>query len=210
MSVWNTVLPLLAAFVNYAVLAIFAQNAVFGRALGVSRLVKLVDSSPTGTVVFCALLCSVQILAAPVAWYAFQYMQNAPGLSAVFRGASRPLVYLTSSAAAFCLVWLVCCLLPLPKSWDIRKILPQATFNSCVLGTLLICISQSYTLPQTIGFSVGSAFGYLLAVLLVDEADRRLHSRAVPTVFKGLPITLIYIGILSMAIYGLSGHSLTI
>ena len=47
----------------------------------------------------------------------------------------------------------------------------------------------------------------LLAVLLVTEARHRLRSRAIPSAFRGLPITLIYIGVLALAIYGFTGHS---
>ena len=39
------VLKALSVFFAYAVMAVFAQNAVFTRALGVSRLVKLVDDT---------------------------------------------------------------------------------------------------------------------------------------------------------------------
>ena len=49
--------------------------------------------------------------------------------------------------------------------------------------------------------------GYLLAVLLVTEARHRLRSRAIPSAFRGLPVTLVYIGVLALAIYGFTGHS---
>ena len=42
------VLQALASFFAYAVMAVFAQNAVFTRALGVSRVVKLVDMKSEG------------------------------------------------------------------------------------------------------------------------------------------------------------------
>ena len=47
----------------------------------------------------------------------------------------------------------------------------------------------------------------VLAVLLVTEARHRLRSRAIPKAFRGLPITLVYIGVLALAIYGFTGHS---
>ena len=56
-------------------------------------------------------------------------------------------------------------------------------------------------------WGLGSGLGYLLAVMLVTEADRRLRSEAIPEAFRGLPITLIYIGVLALAIYGFTGHS---
>ena len=47
----------------------------------------------------------------------------------------------------------------------------------------------------------------VLAVLLVTEARHRLRSRAIPSAFRGLPVTLVYIGVLALAIYGFTGHS---
>ena len=52
-----------------------------------------------------------------------------------------------------------------------------------------------------------SAALIVLAVLLVTEARHRLRSKAIPEAFRGLPITLIYIGVLALAIYGFTGHS---
>ena len=48
---------------------------------------------------------------------------------------------------------------------------------------------------------------FMLAVLLVTEARHRLRSKAIPEAFRGLPITLVYIGVLALAIYGFTGHS---
>ena len=45
----SDVLHLVGVFFSYAVLAIFAQNAVFTRSLGVSRLVQLVGDERTSS-----------------------------------------------------------------------------------------------------------------------------------------------------------------
>ena len=122
----SEVLRAVGIFCSYAVLAVFAQSAVFTRGLGVSRLVQLVGDD---------------------------------------------------------------------------------RINSCVLGTVLVERTQSFTLGQSLGFGLGSGLGYLLAVLLVTEARHRLRSRAIPSAFRGLPVTLVYIGVLALAIYGFTGHS---
>ena len=44
-------------------------------------------------------------------------------------------------------------------------------------------------------------------MLLVTEAQNRLRSQSIPAAFRGMPITLIYIGVLALAIYGLTGHT---
>ncbi len=58
--------------------------------------------------------------------------------------------------------------------------MPLAGLNSCVLGTVLVERTQSFTLEQSMGFGLGSGLGYLLAVLLVTEARHRLRSKGHP------------------------------
>ena len=45
---------------------------------------------------------------------------------------------------------------------------------------------------------------------IVREGRRRLRSKDVPAIFQGLPSSLIYVGILSLAIYGLVGHAVVL
>ena len=160
-----------AVFFSYALLAIFAQNAVFTRALGVSRMVQLVGDDRTSSALFGMMLCITQVLVAPVAFLAGRFIA------------------------------------PLDNRAQLLRIVPLAALNSGVLGTVLVERTQSFTLGQSLGFGLGSGLGYVLAVLLVTEARHRLRSKAIPKAFRGLPITLVYIGVLALAIYGFTGHS---
>lgn len=63
----NDVMQAVGVFFSYAVLAVFAQNAVFTRGLGVSRLVQLVGDERTSSGWFALLLCVTQVLVAPLA-----------------------------------------------------------------------------------------------------------------------------------------------
>ena len=186
-----------AVFFSYALLAIFAQNAVFTRALGVSRMVQLVGDDRTSSALFGMMLCITQVLVAPVAFLAGRFI--AP---------LRPLVYIASIAVVCLAEHLVLWLLrSLPRRAQLLRIVPLAALNSGVLGTVLVERTQSFTLGQSLGFGLGSGLGYVLAVLLVTEARHRLRSKAIPEAFRGLPITLVYIGVLALAIYGFTGHS---
>lgn len=198
----SEVLHLVGVFFSYAVLAIFAQNAIFTRGLGVSRLVQLVGDKRTSSWWFALMLCITQVLVAPLAFYAGRLLAPLPN-----RAQLRPVVYL-ACIAVVCLFELVILKLAKgPRSGQLIRILPIAAVNSGVLGTVLVERTQSFTLEQSIGFGIGSGLGYLLAVMLVTEAQNRLRSRAIPEAFRGLPITLIYIGVLALAIYGFTGHS---
>ena len=196
------VLHLVGVFFSYAVLAIFAQNAVFTRSLGVSRLVQLVGDERTSSWWFALMLCITQVLVAPLAYFAGSFIAPLPN-----RAQLRPVMYLTCIAAVCLFELLVLKLAKGPRSGQLIRILPVAAVNSGVLGTVLVERTQSFTLEQSLGFGLGSGLGYLLAVMLVTEAQNRLRSRAIPEAFRGLPVTLIYIGVLALAIYGFTGHS---
>lgn len=198
----SDVLHLVGVFFSYAVLAIFAQNAVFTRSLGVSRLVQLVGDERTSCWWFALMLCITQVLVAPLVYFAGSFIAPLPN-----RAQLRPVMYLTCIAAVCLFELLVLKLAKGPRSGQLIRILPIAAVNSGVLGTVLVERTQSFTLEQSLGFGLGSGLGYLLAVMLVTEAQNRLRSRAIPEAFRGLPITLIYIGVLALAIYGFTGHS---
>ena len=198
----SEVLHLVGVFFSYAVLAIFAQNAIFTRGLGVSRLVQLVGDKRTSSWWFALMLCITQVLVAPLAFYAGRLLAPLPN-----RAQLRPVVYLACIAVGCLFELVVLKLAKGPRSGQLIRILPIAAVNSGVLGTVLVERTQSFTLEQSIGFGLGSGLGYLLAVMLVTEAQNRLRSRAIPEAFRGLPITLIYIGVLALAIYGFTGHS---
>lgn len=202
----NNVIQNLGTFFTFALAAMFVQNTVFTRGLGVSRLVKLVGDSTVDTITFCALLCLIQVSSAPLAYLSNKYLLPRPEFW--FREYIRPLVLVLCAVLAFGVVLVVLALVPIPNAKEMIAVLPMATFNTAVLGPMLISGVQQYDFVQTMGFALGSGLGYTLAVVIVTEGQRKLSSRNVPSIFKGLPINLLYIGILAMAIYGLTGHTL--
>ncbi|MEG1873886.1 MAG: Rnf-Nqr domain containing protein [Ruthenibacterium sp.] len=202
----GVVLQAVFTFCSYALLAVFTQNAVLGRAFGVSRLVKLVGDDAMDSLTFCVLLCAVQLISAPLAFFV-----NRLWLSEYAnKDFVRPLVLVACSVAAFLLVLiLVAALFRAPRAKRITAVLPMASFNCCIIGTLLITTVQGFTLGQTLGFALGSGLGYSGVVFIVTEGERKLENDAVPETFRGLPIVLLYLAVLSMAAYGMIGHTLS-
>lgn len=200
-------------FLSYMVLAIFAENVILARALGVTRLMKLVPDHKAQVWDFSLPLILVMGLSAPLGWAAhnlfFPWLRGyLPGWLPV--SALRPLVYLTCGVLAMAVTWLLLTVLPRRQRQACRAQLTLAGCSTAVLGTLLICANQNYTMVQSIAFGIGSALGYVFIIFLVREGRRRLRSKDVPAIFQGLPSSLIYIGILSLAIYGLVGHAVVL
>ena len=201
----TAVLNALASFFLLAVTAVFAQNAVFSRALGVSRLVRLVGDSAVSNRTFGLLLGVILLISSPLAWLCSQAMTGWE-----YRRAVRPLLFILCATLAYLLLMFLFQWRLAPDATVVIAVVRVASLPPALVGPLLIADTQSFTLPQTLGFAVGSAVGYMLAVAIVAEGQRKLQSESVPAPFRGLPITLIYIGILALAIYGFTGHMVSI
>lgn len=210
---WYPVLRGALQFISYMGLAIFAENIILARALGVTRLLKLVPDHKAPVWDFGLPLILVMGLSAPLGWAAhnllFPWLRNyLPAWLPI--SALRPLVYLSCGSAAMIVTWLLLFLLPRRHRQACHSQLTLTGFSTAVLGTLLICANQNYTTLQSIAFGIGSALGYVFIIFVVREGRRRLRSKDVPAIFQGLPSSLIYIGILSLAIYGLVGHAVVL
>lgn len=197
----------LGNFLLFALIAMFVQNAVFGRGFGVSRLVKLVGDSTVDSMIFCALLCLINVLSAPMSYYINRVLEQS---QLWYRDYIRPLALVVCVIIAFLVVLVILSIARPGNKKELIAALPLASFNCAVLGPLLISFTQSYDFFQTMGFALGSGLGYGFAVLIVTEGQRKMKNEDVPNTLRGLPISLIYIGILALAIYGLTGHRLAI
>ncbi|MGN1034791.1 MAG: hypothetical protein ACI4PK_04330 [Oscillospiraceae bacterium] len=82
-------------------------------------------------------------------------------------------------------------------------------FDPLLMGVNLICIYREYTIFQGIWFMFCTYISYILITyLVVLQARNSSENQAIPQVFKGKPLLLIYIGILSIACYGMLGQQI--
>ena len=83
--------------------------------------------------------------------------------------------------------------------------LPLITTNCAVLGVAILMIQKEYNLLQSFTFSVATAVGFAMALVLFAGIRERLELDGVPAALKGNPIALITAAILAMAFMGFSG-----
>jgi len=117
----------------------------------------------------------------------------------------RPLMIVAIVAALYiAAVWLLRRLAPRLYA-QYGKLIPLAAFNNLVvLVALLVNAQFQTTLLVTVGLSIGANIGFLLLCWLTSEGMERLDNPDMPAAFRGLPATLLYLGILAMAIMGFS------
>lgn len=197
------------AFFLVVLYAAFSQNAVLGRALGSSRLIKLVSDEDGDAGIFSILLLTVQVLSGLFGWMANTWLL--PLFGDDLRAHLRPLLMVACVSLVFFAVFVfVVEALPNTLARRVVRQLPIAAYNCCILGALLLTGTQNYTLSQTLAFCLGSALGFMGVILLMREGNRKLKKADLSIGFRGLPATLVYLGILSLMIYGFTGHGLAV
>ena len=152
----NIVFTNLLSFLSIMLVAIFVQNTVFTRALGSSRLLFLVRESPVDSLMSCALLTMIQVISAPLAFFANSVLKSP---EVWFREYIRPLVLVGCAVVAFVIVLFFVLLIKPRNAKEIAAALPLATFNTAVLGPMLLSGTASFTFVQTMGFALGSGLG---------------------------------------------------
>ena len=85
--------------------------------------------------------------------------------------------------------------------------LPLITTNCAVLGIAILTIQKNYTLIAGICYTLASAMGFTLAIVIFAGIRERLERTEVPQALKGTPIVLITAALLSMAFMGFAGIS---
>lgn len=85
--------------------------------------------------------------------------------------------------------------------------LPLITTNCAVLGIAILTIQKNYTLIAGICYTLASAMGFTLAIILFAGIRERLARADIPQAVRGTPIVLIAAALLSMAFMGFAGIS---
>ncbi len=83
--------------------------------------------------------------------------------------------------------------------------LPLITVNCAILGTTLFMITRPFNLLQAFVFGLGSGFGWLVAITVIGGIREKINEDAIPAGLRGPGITLIIIGIMSLAFVVFSG-----
>lgn len=83
--------------------------------------------------------------------------------------------------------------------------LVPAAVNTLVLAMPFLRDSLAFSAVQAAGFAVGTGAAFFLAALVLAHAMELCRNPDIPLAFRGLPATLLYVGILSMAFAGFTG-----
>lgn len=83
--------------------------------------------------------------------------------------------------------------------------LPLITVNCAILGGTLFMVERDYNHTESIVFGLGSGIGWALAICLLAGIREKLKYSDVPDGLKGLGITFMIVGLMSLAFMSFSG-----
>jgi len=83
--------------------------------------------------------------------------------------------------------------------------LPLITVNCGLLGVTLVNISKDYTFVESVVNAFGAGLGFLLAMVIFSGIREYTETADPPKSFKGLPLTLLSVAILSLSFFGFAG-----
>ena len=86
--------------------------------------------------------------------------------------------------------------------------LPLIAVNCAILGGSLFLVERQYNLGESAVFGFGSGVGFFLAIASMAAIRYKLRYSDVPKGLKGLGITMLLTGLLSMAFMAFSGIDL--
>lgn len=182
-------------FLINEIIAFLASNLILTQALGISTIFIAADSRKKllCTSLFITLFTSVVSL--------MTYL--ADSLLPEKLADLRLFCYVLAVGILYSAFLKILSLAGTEKFSEYKKYIHISAFNCAVMGTLLTTGEKADTLSEYLLAGVTSGFGFIVASLILTAAYRRLNSVKVPEAFRGFPAMLIYLGIISMAVYTL-------
>tara|TARA_B100001123_G_C15174335_1_gene972717 strand:+ start:610 stop:1221 length:612 start_codon:yes stop_codon:yes gene_type:complete len=86
--------------------------------------------------------------------------------------------------------------------------LPLITVNCAILGGSLFMVERDYNLGESVVFGLGSGVGWALAIVALAGIREKMKYSDVPPGLRGLGITFITVGLMSLAFMSFSGIQL--
>lgn len=186
-------------YISIIITAIFVNNIVFSQFLGICPFLGVSKriSSATG---MGAAVTFVIALATVATWLLQEYLL-----------VPLELQYMQTIVFILVIAFLVQMLEIIMKKvmpslyQALGVFLPLITTNCAVLGVAITVVQRQYSLLESITYSISTAIGFALALVIFAGIREQLELTNVPKAMRGVPIALISAGLLAMAFMGFSG-----
>ena len=182
--------------------AVTLENIVFTRALGVDK--STITAKSQKSILTFGLITTLLIILSVSINYFFNFWIGKYVKTAMV----HYMICFVSSILSYIIVVSAIKKIDYNFYFKTKQMFLLSMFTGCVYGTVLVVSIHPGDFIFALANALGSGIGFTLSMFLVHMGRERIALLNVPRAFKGVPIMLLYLGILSLAIYGLIGHQL--
>lgn len=203
---------MLEHYLSLATKSIFVENILLSYFLGMCSFLAISKKVETSIGLGLAVVF-VLTITAPVNWALHHYFLEEgalawAGLPNVDLSYLNFIAFIAVIAAMVQLVEMVMDRF-LPTLYiSLGIFLPLIAVNCAILGGSLFLVERQYTLGESAVFGFGSGLGFFLAIASMAAIRHKLRYSDVPKGLRGLGITMLLTGLLSMAFMAFSGIDL--
>lgn len=86
--------------------------------------------------------------------------------------------------------------------------LPLITVNCAILGASLFMVNRDYNFPESVVYGFGSGVGWAVAIVVLAGIREKMKYSDVPEGLRGLGITFVTVGLMSLGFMSFGGISL--
>lgn len=176
--------------------AIFVNNVVLAQFLGICPFLGVSSKVETSLGMGMA-VTFVMALSSIVTWCLQEFVLTPFGIEYM-----QTIVFILVIAALVQMVEIVLKKVSPALYQALGIFLPLITTNCAVLGVAILMVQKEFTLITGVVYSVATALGFALALVLFAGIRERLDVEDVPEALRGVPIALITAGLLAMAFMG--------
>ena len=179
--------------------AIFVNNIVLSQFLGICPFLGVSKKVDTALGMSAA-VAFVLTLATIVTWLVQKLVLDAFGLQYL-----QTIAFILVIASLVQMVEIVMKKVSPALYQALGIFLPLITTNCAVLGVAILVIQKDFSLVESIIYAFSTAIGFGLALTVFAGIREQLELVTVPKGMRGVAITMVTAGLLSLAFMGFSG-----
>jgi Na+-transporting NADH:ubiquinone oxidoreductase subunit E len=200
--------------INIGVRSIFIDNMIFAYFLGMCSFLAISKKVSTAFGLGIAVVFVLGVTV-PINWVVQNYVLTAgalawlgPSFASIDLNFLQFIVFISVIAAVVQLTEMAVEKLSPALYGTLGIFLPLIAVNCSILGGALFMVGRPYNLVEATVFGFGSGIGWMLAIVALAGVREKMKYSNVPAPLRGLGITFILVGLMSLGFLSFLGFSL--
>tara|TARA_B100001146_G_scaffold214533_1_gene215891 strand:+ start:816 stop:1424 length:609 start_codon:yes stop_codon:yes gene_type:complete len=199
-------------YINIIINSVFIENIVLVYFLGMCSFLSISKKVETSIGLGFAVIFVLSITA-PANWAINEYLLaegalDWAGLENINLDFLQFIVFISVIAAMVQLVEMLMDRFSPVLYYNLGIFLPLITVNCSILGCSLFLVEREYNFAEATVYGFGSGLGFFLAIVSLATIRKRMRYSNVPSALRGVGMSMLLTGLISMAFLGFSGISL--